>query len=227
MVRTKTEARREALLLAAMEVFQEKNFEQASMDDIAARAGSSKATLYRYFDSKESLFIELVRHTAVGQGSQMMSLLYRSGGMTDNSRRSNELVDPYALLDPGKDVATTLSSFGQHVLKAFHTPQALGVNRMVIAASVNPEIGRIFYEQGPARALSYLEQYFSRVIADGHLRSADPHVVACHFFGLLESEVHQAGLFNVVTQLSDKEVKGTVARAMDVFLRAYGRVPGA
>ncbi|WP_300162866.1 TetR/AcrR family transcriptional regulator [Solidesulfovibrio sp.] len=225
MARVKTEARREAFLDAAREVFQEMGFDQASMDVIAARAGSSKATLYRYFDSKETLFMELVRRMANAQGGQMMSLLHRSGGVSEGGEQPVEAVDARALLDPEEDVAAILTKFGQHVLKAFHTPQALGIVRMVIAAAVNPEIGRLFYEQGPARAVAHLAQYIARVIEAGRLRQADPHIVAYHFYGLLESEVHQAGLFNVVTQLDDARIAATVARAMEVFLRAYGRPP--
>jgi hypothetical protein len=54
-VKTKTEARREAILAAAKAVFEEMGFEQATMSEITARVGGSKATLYRYFDSKEAL----------------------------------------------------------------------------------------------------------------------------------------------------------------------------
>jgi len=225
MARVKTEVRREAFLAAAGQVFQEAGFDQASMDEIAARVGSSKATLYRYFDSKETLFLELVLQLGNEQGGQMMALLHRSGGVPSGNQQPVEAVDTQALLDPSADVATVLTKFGQHVLKNFHTPQALGIVRMVIAASVNPEIGRMFYEQGPARAVKYLEQYFVRVIEAGRLRKADPHVAACHFYGLLESEVQQAGLFNVMTQLDDERIAVTVARAMDVFLRAYGSDP--
>jgi hypothetical protein len=45
--------------------------------------------------------------------------------------------------------------------------------------------------------------------------------MACHFYGLIESEVHQLGLFNVMTTLEPERVVATVARAMDVFMRAY------
>ncbi|RYX81373.1 TetR/AcrR family transcriptional regulator [bacterium] len=55
---------REHMLWAATEVFLEVGFERASMDVIAARAETTKRTLYSHFESKENLFfavIELVR----------------------------------------------------------------------------------------------------------------------------------------------------------------------
>lgn len=51
----------EKILDAALEVFSEKGFHLAIVDEIAERAGVGKGTLYRYFANKETLFNELVR----------------------------------------------------------------------------------------------------------------------------------------------------------------------
>lgn len=53
--------RRLAILDAALSVFAERGFEAARLDDVAARAGVAKGTLYLYFDDKEKLFEEVVR----------------------------------------------------------------------------------------------------------------------------------------------------------------------
>jgi len=58
------EARRQAILKAALAVFAERGFEAARLDDVAARAGVAKGTLYLYFEHKEALFEALIR-TAV------------------------------------------------------------------------------------------------------------------------------------------------------------------
>jgi len=52
---------KERILEAAMEVFSHKGFHPATMDEIAEKAGVGKGTLYRYFETKEKLFAELVR----------------------------------------------------------------------------------------------------------------------------------------------------------------------
>lgn len=221
MVRLKTESRRQSLLLAARDVFQEVGFEQASMDMVAARVGSSKATLYRYFASKEALFKELMQSSAEAQGGAMMALLHQSGGVAPELELTAAAAVEKPMLDPGEEVGAALARFGSYILGTFHTPESLGVQRMVIAAAVNPEIGKTYYEQGPLRATHYLARYFGDVIKGGQLRAADPQVMACHFYGLLQSEVHQAGLFNVLTSLDDERIRGTVERTMDVFLRAY------
>jgi AcrR family transcriptional regulator len=52
---------KEKILDAALEVFSEKGYHTATVDEIAERAGVGKGTLYRYFANKETLFNELVR----------------------------------------------------------------------------------------------------------------------------------------------------------------------
>jgi len=50
--------RREAILRAAAELFRHAAFERVQMDDVARAAGVGKATLYRYYPSKEDLYLE-------------------------------------------------------------------------------------------------------------------------------------------------------------------------
>lgn len=226
MVRVKTEARREAFLAAAKEVFQEMSFDRASMDEIAARVGSSKATLYRYFETKEALFQELISQMANEFGGEAMSFLYKSIGVGAGAELPTEAMDALSLLDPSRDIEPTLREFGRHALRYFHTPRRFAATRMLIAAAADPEIGRMFYEQGSVRAMKLTEGYFASLIETGRLRKADPVVVARHFRGLLESEVHEAGLFNVKTTLEEPYIAEVVDRAVDVFLRAY-RSPSA
>ncbi len=52
---------KERILDAALEVFSHKGFHPATMDEIAEKAGVGKGTLYRYFETKEKLFAELMR----------------------------------------------------------------------------------------------------------------------------------------------------------------------
>jgi AcrR family transcriptional regulator len=52
--------RRAAILDAALEVFSESGFNDASLDDVAARGGISKALIYEHFDSERELQIALL-----------------------------------------------------------------------------------------------------------------------------------------------------------------------
>ena len=71
---------REHILLSAKSVFLETGFERASMDAVAARAETSKRTVYAHFESKENLFlavVELVR-------SLMLERLHSPGHYADD-----------------------------------------------------------------------------------------------------------------------------------------------
>lgn len=61
---------REHILWTAKDVFLEMGFERASMDVLAARAATSKRTLYAHFESKDKLFLavlDLVRELYLGR----------------------------------------------------------------------------------------------------------------------------------------------------------------
>lgn len=69
-VSAKRERRKEArpgeLLDAALDLFVEKGFAATRVEEVAARAGVSKGTLFLYFPSKEELFKAVVRENISG-----------------------------------------------------------------------------------------------------------------------------------------------------------------
>src|ERR1035441_6316277 len=58
-------ARRDAILNAALKVFAQTGFAEAKMDQVAAAADLSKAALYLYFPSKDSLVQSLLKRCAL------------------------------------------------------------------------------------------------------------------------------------------------------------------
>ena len=56
--------KRDGILDIAARCFAERSYPAASMNDIAAACGTSKARLYHYYDSKEAILLDLLeRHT--------------------------------------------------------------------------------------------------------------------------------------------------------------------
>lgn len=214
-MRTKSSQRRQAILDTAKSVFEEVGYERASMTEIAARVGGSKATLYNYFDSKEALFLELVQRAAGLHTAEAPPQLSENGLPC----RVSEVL---SVLDPAADLAETLQTFGERVLTTFHSPSMLATRRMVIAAANQSDIGKLFYELGPAKAFKIVADFFAAAIAAGKLRRVDPHVLEAHWRGLLNAEVLEVGLYNARPELQPEEIKAVVARAVDAFLRAYG-----
>jgi AcrR family transcriptional regulator len=68
------EARPQELLNAALELFVQKGYSATRSEEVAARAGVSKGTLYLYFPSKEELFKAVVRSnlsSLIAEGQQI------------------------------------------------------------------------------------------------------------------------------------------------------------
>lgn len=61
--KTERETRKNLIIEAALDIFSQKEFHTIGMRDIAKRAGISAAAIYRYFPSRDDVFVEaLVRH---------------------------------------------------------------------------------------------------------------------------------------------------------------------
>ena len=198
-MRTKSDTRRQAILDTAQAMFEEKGFEQTSMAEIAAQLGGSKATLYSYFSSKDTLLLELVKRCADQHIAQVM-----------------------ALLDPAEDVEVTLRLFGRRALEIFQSAHMIGMRRMIIAASTRSDVGKMFYQHGPARGMKLLEDYLAAEIAAGKLRPADPRIAAQHLRGLLDADLFESGLLNARAELTATQISNIVDQAMRVFMAAYG-----
>lgn len=65
--RRRKDARPQELLDAGLELFVEKGFAATRSEEIAARAGVSKGTLYLYYPSKEELLKAVIRESLVGR----------------------------------------------------------------------------------------------------------------------------------------------------------------
>ena len=85
-------ARRRQLLDAAMEVFVERGYHAAAMDEIAERAGVSKPVLYQHFPGKQELYLALLDES-VERLVEAVGNAIRS--TTDNRQRVNATFAAY------------------------------------------------------------------------------------------------------------------------------------
>lgn len=119
------EARPGELLDAALSLFVEKGFAATRVEEVAARAGVSKGTLFLYFTSKEELFKAVVRETIAGRFAEWNEEFERFEG------------DSVAL------VRYCMHSWWERVGQT----QASGITKLVMSeAGMFPEIAA-FYQQ--------------------------------------------------------------------------------
>ena len=82
------EARPAELISSALDLFVERGFSATRLEDVAARAGVSKGTLYLYFPSKEDLFKAVVRGGIVPAIERAEKLLNEHQGNADTLIRN-------------------------------------------------------------------------------------------------------------------------------------------
>ena len=194
-------AKRRQILEGAREVFLAQGFDGASMGEIARRAGVSKGTLYVYFDSKEQLFEAVTTEECTQQAEQVFQL-----DADDH------------------DVEAVLNRLGCAYIKLLCRPGGMSALRTVISISERmPEIGRQFYQAGPARGVATLRRYIEQQVAAGVLVVPDCEVAAAQFLDSCQSILFKPLLFNFAEPPSADRVAYVVSIAVRTFMAAYGR----
>ncbi len=82
-----SEERTQQILQAASQVFAEKGFYKARMDDIAAKARLSKGALYLYFKSKDAIIIALLDRLFVHEMRDLRALQQAEGPARERLER--------------------------------------------------------------------------------------------------------------------------------------------
>ena len=85
----KKSARRQQILQAATEVFGRSNFDEASITEIARRAGVAEGTIYQYFKNKQDLFFSIPRERTKAFSGQLDLHLK---GVTDTREKIRKFV---------------------------------------------------------------------------------------------------------------------------------------
>ena len=145
--------RPQEILDAALALFVEKGFAATRLDDVAARAGLSKAAIDLYFADKTALFQGVVRQAIASNIITVEAMLAAHRG-------------PVAPLLPR--ILDFMAS------RIEETPMA-AVAKLVIAESrAFPEIGRFYLKEVIGRGIPMMEGLIARGIAQGEFRKVDP-----------------------------------------------------
>lgn len=204
-MKVRTEARRTAILQAAAELFQEKGYERASINELVRRCGGSKQTVYGYFPSKEALFMAVVQEVATGHLPEAVEEIHCRDGAH-------------------ADLEAQLTRFGERMMGVLaNDARAIAVYRMVIAESGHSDAGRLFDESGPAQLIDAIANLFADAIERGELRRVDPKALAQQFGALLTSETSNRLYRRDPPPVPLDEIRQMVRRAVETFL--YGATP--
>jgi len=196
-MRMKSDARRQAIMAAAWEMFREGGFERTTMSEIADRVGGSKATLYSYFKSKEELFAAALEQTM--------------------HERADEAFD--RLTGTGK-LEKRLLEFASSYLEARVAPDMISVDRALIAEAERSDLGEVLREQFVLPHWRRLAAVMEKEMLRGRLYKADPYLAAMHFRGLIEADILEDRL-HADRPVTAERVEAAVTDGVEAFLRAY------
>ncbi|QDD65635.1 TetR/AcrR family transcriptional regulator [Herbaspirillum seropedicae] len=197
-MRKKSEERRQAMIDIAAEVFNEIGFEAASMAEISARIGGSKATLYNYFNSKEEIFVEVMIKQVGCQFEELFMAL------------RNE-----------DDVKGGLLRLARHYLRVVFRPEIVAVKRLGIYYAGKSNLGPLLYERGPKRGWKRIAEFLEAKMEEGKLHRTDPWLAAMQYRGLIEAEWMEVRMLNVVTEIAEDQLDASAQRAVEAFLYLY------
>lgn len=151
------ERRPAELVAAALDLFVERGFAATRLDEVAARAGVSKGTLYLYFDSKEELFKAVVRERIVP--------------LLDASRRT--------LQQPGGSSELLIRQFFRDWWQTFGATDLAGIAKLVLSEAGNfPEVARFFQAEVIEPNNALFGALIRRGIERGEFRELDPLAAA-------------------------------------------------
>jgi AcrR family transcriptional regulator len=134
------EERRGAILEAALSVFSDLGYTQATLNDVADRVGVTKGCLYHYFESKERLLLDLIQDR-IGAG------IIADAALASGEGTREEL----------------LREFVERLWQRFQQPGQIEVAILALTELPKiPEAGRLLHEDVVARSEQTLREALHR-----------------------------------------------------------------
>jgi TetR/AcrR family transcriptional regulator, mexJK operon transcriptional repressor len=195
--------RRSLYLAIAQELFAEHGFVGTTMDMIVARAGGSKATLYRHFPSKDSLIAGLI--------DQVAGAIFH---------------DPMAEMDD-LPLEEALTRIGLAFLQGVASPRAIILLRLCLGEYGRfPELSKVVWEHGPAITYANFQRFLQVRERRGEIRDIDDYQFASEqFIAGIVGHLQPKVAMGIAEPPSPEESERRVASAVKTFLSRYGTIP--
>lgn len=146
------EARPSELLEAALHLFVEKGFAATRLEDVAARAGVSKGTLYLYYENKDALFKAVVQEGIIPVIAENEAIAAKHSGC------SFELLELM--------LQNWWTKIGQTAFA--------GIPKLIVAEARNfPELASYYYDNVISRGRALVASALRRGMDSGEFRSMD------------------------------------------------------
>lgn len=197
------ESRRRAMIDAAWRVMQQKGCEAATVTDVIALSGGSRATLYAAFGGKDGL-IEAAVAERCGAFGESMQLV----------------------LDEDSDPRAVLETLGIAFLNKILSPESVRTLGIFVAeGSRFPELIETFLRHGPGELRRRLAGYLARETRAGRLAVDDPELAADFFLSMLQGQWVLRILARSSAPPDPEAVRRRVRGAVSMFLNGVAAPP--
>ena len=199
-MRIKTEEKRCEILDAAAVEFRQRGYHETTISHVAARMGSSKATIYNYFLSKGELFGSVLARIAVPATEALLEILNGPSPLPDR-----------------------LFAFARTYLRMQCKEDSIAVQRLlIIEKNAAQAITRAMIDNPD----SYIWSPVARILREeqerGALQGGNCDDMARHLSALLHGDMPTRLLFGERDSFTDGEIDASADSAVRMFFAAYG-----
>ncbi len=188
--------KRQRLLEAARELFTEQGYQGTSLNQVIARCGGSKQTIYSYFGDKEGLFKAVI---------------------TDLTSK----VDASFELEALENHPAALRDFARNYLRQLTSPELNKVFRLILSeASRQPELAHYFWANGPMPTQRKIAAYLQQLQQQGYLQIEDVGLAAEQFLASIRGHIKLQALCGSPPP-STGEILRRADSAVSMFLKAH------
>jgi TetR/AcrR family transcriptional regulator, mexJK operon transcriptional repressor len=193
--RAQQEQRHEELLNVALDIFLERGFEQATMEEIAIHVGMSKRTVYARYEDKGALFKAAVRRAI------------------ERYTVPRDVLEAVAT----EDLEGTLIAIARLRIANIARPVATKLQRILSAQSYRfPELFNAAFEEGAGPTIGFLSDLFVRCSREGKINVTEPQRAASAFLSLAAGG--PARIIVSGNKLDDMEIDKHIRFAVSLFL---------
>lgn len=197
--RPRDPAKHAAIIDAALHIFLEKGFNAATIEQIAARAGVSKVTIYNRFTDKETLFEAVV---------------------TEQTEQIAEATRVQTSLQG--DFEAKLNAFGRSLLGFLFASDHVALDRMLPQEIAHlPDLAERFFDAGPGQCRRRLASILEDGRAAGEIAFDDSSRTAEDLMALWKGFADVELKFGVRHFMSIEDIEKRVTHGTAVFLRAF------
>lgn len=166
-----------------------------SLNQVLSSAGGSKTTFYTYFGSREGLLQAVL--------SDVVTDSFKTDEKIDVSSTPRQILTRIAL----------------NTYSAVLSKEAVALYRMAIGeVKISPNLGRIFFNNGPMIARKLLSQVLKQFTEAKKLKVKNPDLAADIFFGMLL----EGPLLNRMLVIPVKEdLDARIEESVRIFILAY------